>query len=419
MYLTVTDQSQHRLAKYPGLDLVFWCNPQNDFSLALSRIFSKEISYDYVKSYVGNGAKFVNQEIPDLVRREKPRYVLWRASTYHIQESTFHAIRERGAIVIGWFWDDHFRFDDYSRLYIPCLDYSVTNDPQAMAKYKALNARCIYAPCASTPEYCKRLHLQKNYDVSFVGGRVSNRELLINEIKDRGVSVHVFGKGWGGCVSFDRVINIFNSSKINLNFTSIGDRDVKQTKGRIFEITMCGGFLVTEHAPGLEEFFEVDKEIVCFETVEEAVDKIRYYLKHDAQRQAIANAGWRRAHCDHTWQIRLSSVFEEIERDIEANGRPNISSRSTEMTEQIRQLPSDYHYHWAKALLAENHVDLWKDELALSLTYNPSNLKARCLSIIAHFPSFMHSRLFHLCSTLEKGIRILRSRLRTNPVLRA
>jgi spore maturation protein CgeB len=39
-------------------------------------------------------------------------------------------------------------------------------------------------------------------------------------------------------------------------------------------------------------FFEENREIVCFEGVHELGDKIDYYLTHDGERQAIAQAGY-------------------------------------------------------------------------------------------------------------------------------
>jgi len=413
LYLTLTDQSHNRLAKYIDLDIGFRCNPQNDFTMPLSKIFAKVISYDYVKSYVEKGVKLANQEICDIVRKERPGYVIWRTSSYHIQESTFQYIRKMGAIVIGWFWDDHFRFDNYSRLYIPCLDYSVTNDPQTIDKYKSFNAKGIYAECGSTPEYCKRLDLIKNYDVSFVGAKISNREFIINEILDKGLFVNLFGNGWGKNIPFDQMINIYNSSKINLNFTGIGDGNVKQIKGRIFEIAMCGGFLLSEYAPGLDELFKLNEEIVCFETVEEAVDKIRFYLEHDALRQSIADAGWRRAHQDYTWHARLAGVINKIKMDIETNGPPDRSSENKQLPRQIRRLPSIYHYQWAKALLSENQLDFLKDEVGLSLEYDKFNIRVRCISFIASLPIYMHHQLLNLYCTVEKHLKYVKSMLRS------
>ena len=39
---------------------------------------------------------------------------------------------------------------------------------------------------------------------------------------------------------------------------------LKQIKGRNFEIPGCGGFLLTDYVPGLERYFQIGEEIVCY-----------------------------------------------------------------------------------------------------------------------------------------------------------
>jgi len=77
-----------------------------------------------------------------------------------------------------------------------------------------------------------------------------DREQYINELKKRNIPIHVFGKEWACAkrVPFEEMIDIFASSKIDLNFSSTQ----KQIKGRIFEVCLAGGFLLTEYAPGTQ-----------------------------------------------------------------------------------------------------------------------------------------------------------------------
>jgi spore maturation protein CgeB len=42
------------------------------------------------------------------------------------------------------------------------------------------------------------------------------------------------------------------------------------------------------------------------------LDKIRFYLAHDAEREHIRQAGRARCLRDHTWQHRFASVFRQI-----------------------------------------------------------------------------------------------------------
>jgi vacuolar-type H+-ATPase subunit C/Vma6 len=50
----------------------------------------------------------------------------------------------------------------------------------------------------------------------------------------------------------------------------------------------------------LGKIFELGKEAVGFDTIEECQDLCRYYLAHDEERRIIAANGWKRALTDYT-----------------------------------------------------------------------------------------------------------------------
>jgi spore maturation protein CgeB len=105
---------------------------------------------------------------------------------------------------------------------------------------------------------------------------------------------------------------VFQSSKINLNLSTSSQPGANQIKGRNFEIPACGGFQVSEIAERLDEFFELGKEIVCYQTVDELVGKVKYYLSHESERCAIADAGYRRVLREHTYEHRFRRLFEQM-----------------------------------------------------------------------------------------------------------
>ena len=176
-----------------------------------------------------------------------------------------------------------------------------------------------------------------------------------------------------------------------------------------------GGFLLTEYAPGIENYFEIDKEIVCFRNKKEMVDKVIHYLNHDEERRAIAQAGWKRATSEHTCFHMLSRVFDQIERDIAAKDKTVIPiPKEPKMPIPMRKRFSDRYADWGIAFLIENHKGLWKDALALSISYNPFNIRARFFYIIGFSPSFVRSPLFGL----YRLYRVLFSWLASKPYLR-
>ncbi len=381
------DCSGHRLAKHFGSRLVVDIYLDTTYHKPLYKIFSKVIPYDFTRRMTEIGVKGVNEEIIELVRQERPKYVLWLSAKYEFRESTFDSIREEGSIVVGWFSDDEYRFNDYSKWWIPHLDYCVTFDIEAVPKYRALGARVIQPiSCIGIPVNVNWSNIKEKYDVSFVGSILKPlRKHYISELRKRNVPVHLFGSAWDRYVPFEEMIDIFGASKINLNFSRASRGDRMGIKGRVTGVCLAGGFLLTEYVPGIENYFEIDKEIVCFENTDEMIDKITYYLNHDEERRAIAQAGWKRATSEYTPFHMLSGVFNKIERDIVIRGKPSHPQKSS-MPKQMRKRFSTYYSNWARAFSLGNYRSLCKDAFALSISYNPFNIWAWCYYIASFLP---------------------------------
>ena len=390
------DCSQHRLAKYIAGNLELNANIDLYFNEPLQKVFSKVIACDFTRRITEIGVKGMNEEIIQLVRKERPKYVVWLSAMYELLESTLDTIREEGSIVVGWFFDDEYRFAHYSKWWVSHLDYCVTFDREALPKYEALGARVIHEiSCEGVPAERDWSNIEEGYEVSFVGWREkAAREEYIDEIQRRSIPLSLFGRGWpAGYVSYEKMLDIFWTSKINLNFSRVGGRT--GLKARVTLVCLTGGFLLTEYTPGLENYFEIDKEIVCFKNDEEMIDKITYYLNHDEERRAIAQAGWKRATNEYTPFHMLSRVFGKIEKDTATRDKES-HSQELKMPIWVRNSPSQYYFQWGRAFLEKGYEGLWKDTLELSLQYNPLNISAFYYYMTGHSPSFMRQILFKL-----------------------
>ena len=121
----------------------------------------------------------------------------------------------------------------------------------------------------------------------------------------------------GGVLSDLEMVQMYSRSKINLGFSSCGDtyrtnERILQVRLRDFEVPMSGGFYMVEYMEELEEFYEIGKEIVCYADVQDLADKIKYYLRHDSERETIRLAGHTRCLRDHTWRRRFELAFKEM-----------------------------------------------------------------------------------------------------------
>lgn len=79
------------------------------------------------------------------------------------------------------------------------------------------------------------------------------------------------------------------------------------------KIFFVGGFQLSDYINGMEEHFEIGKEIVVFESPQHFRELAEYYLKHESERKAIAEFGHNRAVGDHTYEQRLKKVFQVLD----------------------------------------------------------------------------------------------------------
>ncbi len=103
---------------------------------------------------------------------------------------------------------------------------------------------------------------------------------------------------------------VFNLSRINLNITM---RPIETGLPlRCFDILGCGGFLMTNYQPELEDMFIIGEDLESYSSPEELVDKCSYYLIHEDERAAIARNGYEKVKANHTHIHRLKEMLKTV-----------------------------------------------------------------------------------------------------------
>lgn len=109
---------------------------------------------------------------------------------------------------------------------------------------------------------------------------------------------------------YDGMVKVFKSSKINLNITL---RSIKSgIPLRIFDILGAGGFLITNYQSEIPDYFDIGQDLVCYESMDDLVEKTQYYLTHENERKEIAENGYAKVKKYHNYQVRLKSILEVI-----------------------------------------------------------------------------------------------------------
>lgn len=211
---------------------------------------------------------------------------------------------------------------------IPVYDCVFTVIRSNVQEYQDLHAQRVeYLPFGYEPEVHRPMRLSESdrdhyeSDVAFLGKWSSSREELLESLA-RAYQVAIWGYMWErvkphsavypsirGPISPGEIAKVITGSKIMLN--PLNDQGRMQHVMRTFEIPACGGFQLAKRTEEHLTFFEEDKEIVCFESLDELKAKISYYLMHDLERQKIAAAGHERVtKAHHSYLDRIAQVLE-------------------------------------------------------------------------------------------------------------
>lgn len=100
---------------------------------------------------------------------------------------------------------------------------------------------------------------------------------------------------------------VFACSKINLNPSL---RIIQSgIPLRAFDIMGAGGFLLSNCQAELFDYYEIEKDLVMYESLEDAVEKADFYLRHEDLRAQIAANGREKTLREHSLQSRLQEII--------------------------------------------------------------------------------------------------------------
>jgi spore maturation protein CgeB len=110
---------------------------------------------------------------------------------------------------------------------------------------------------------------------------------------------------------FHETPSVYASSMVNFNATSF--QMPKGLNQRVFDVPLCGGFLLTDRQDDLFELFAAD-EVAVYDDVDDVTDKAEYYLSKPALRASIMEKARRRVLDEHTYRHRVGYMLEKVFR---------------------------------------------------------------------------------------------------------
>jgi spore maturation protein CgeB len=263
--------------------------------------------------------------------------ILFAFKGVYVRASTLRTLRKQGLILYNYFPDPSpFAYDAVFPDSMPeydCVFYTKIywRDALFLKQFRAdafvahgYDAE-IHRPIPSSEDRSKYQH-----DVTVVATHSQHKEQVLDGLLSMKPSLDlvVWGNGWSESCRSNRVKKLVRgmslngtsyskalaSAKINLAIMHgaiyPGVSQADETSTRTYEIPACGGFMLHERSPELLTLFEEGKEVACFGSVEEAAEKIEYYLARPAEREAIARSGYARCVPAYSYDMRMRKVLE-------------------------------------------------------------------------------------------------------------
>lgn len=140
----------------------------------------------------------------------------------------------------------------------------------------------------------------KKTDVCFVG-HVNNVKRI--DMLDR--AFREFPNFYYGQARFENSARRYAESRVVLNCAMEDDLNM-----RVFEVLATGSLLVTDRIPTIETFFEDEKHLLLYDSLDEMVEKIRGALKDPARSAEISRAGKDLVLRNHTFANRIRHMLE-------------------------------------------------------------------------------------------------------------
>lgn len=149
--------------------------------------------------------------------------------------------------------------------------------------------------------------------VRFIGNylRLFRKTSRMKRIERSFPELVAYGWGWGrGRATDDMIAPLYKRSRVGFNLhNSLGP-----INGRLYDLAAFGMCQICDNKATLDLVFEPGTEIIGYDTVDECIDLIRYYVTHPNEAERIGIAARARFLRDYSMTAIWKRFFAEVER---------------------------------------------------------------------------------------------------------
>ena len=278
----------------------------------------------------------INQKIREQAKKDPPD-CLWILKVPTLWPSTLRYVRKNcpDCKIVFYSEDDMFAHHNRTRFFDRCIPYF-----DVIFTTKSYNANPEELPVLGARKVVfvdKAYHKERHNPyppeegaafgapVGFIGTFENERAASMLHLAKNGIPVRIWGSHWpeswlskhpnlkieGTSLYGEDYPRALCATLINLAFLRKANRD--QQTDRSMEIPACGAFMLTERTPEHLRLFEEGKEAEFFDTDEELLEKVNYYLQNQNLCKVIGQAGRERCIAGkYNMSERVSTMFKHI-----------------------------------------------------------------------------------------------------------
>jgi spore maturation protein CgeB len=220
-------------------------------------------------------------------------------------------------------------FDEYGAGYIAAiintqLNIYGTNIVRKMINENVVQRICNQEVTDALVENINKGYLQEVSELTavqlsgFLLKAVTNKErVLLLSLLAKYFNVKLFTKEpyripninvYGPVDYMNEMPKVFKCAKINLNITL---RAIQHAiPQRVYDIMGCGGLVLTNYQEDLQKYFEDGRDILVYSSMDEALDKCRYYLSHEKEADKIRQNGYKLVRDQFSYEHQLNQIWE-------------------------------------------------------------------------------------------------------------
>jgi|WetSurMetagenome_2_1015567.scaffolds.fasta_scaffold194766_2 spore maturation protein CgeB len=217
-------------------------------------------------------------------------------------------------------FDDPESSDDLSKPVAISYDLCLVGNIAEVDTYRSWGVTNVeWSPAGLFPQfydpkktYDEVINNNRDIDLFMLCDRFSPwRQAKVDRLYEAFPGGHFYGNGWPrGFLPYQLEMQYMSKVKIGPNIHN----STGPVNKRTFYLPANGILQICDNKSHLGKVFELGKEVLGFDTIEECIDLSRYYLAHENERKEIAAAGYRRAIKDYNEVAVFEREVKIIER---------------------------------------------------------------------------------------------------------